>query len=199
MHYNAVLLVLVCLSCGCACLTTDRAGRFLDKHLTFEKQDVERVLDGPYELTRILSPNRILVSRDGEQKDVVLRGCLPTGDADTDLVARKNLGLLWHTGLYLARDSIVKLDRDSLKAVVYASSAVQATMNSWGQWEYDNRTYTLRQVSLLTYGYSLLDHSDTNYSLYQLFLEAETVARSGRKGYWATHSKSSVTQSWVKQ
>lgn len=189
MYCNTVFLVLACLSCGCACLTTDRAGRFLDKNLTFEQQAVERDLDGPYELEKILSPNRILVSRGGVQTEIVLRGCLPTGDSDTDLSAKKNLGLLWHTGLYLARDSIVKLGFDSIKGVVYAPAAVQTKMNRQGQWESDNQTYTLRQVSLLTYGYSLLDHSDTNYSLYQLFFRAETVAKKCKQGYWATHAE----------
>jgi endonuclease YncB( thermonuclease family) len=53
-----------------------------------------------------------------------------------------------------------------------------------GKQQYRNLTYAMPQLLLLTHGYCLLDRSDTNYPLYQVFLDAEDLAKKNRAGCW---------------
>ena len=183
------LLLLVIIASGCANLATHSIERFSDKYYVLEKKDAG-ILEGPYKMKQVLSPNSVLVKTKQQEVRIILRGCLATNQKDMDFKAIKTLGTMWPEDVYLRKDSIVHLDSNALVSVVYdPANQVYIGKDSDGKMQYDTLTYTMPQLLMFTHGYCVLDHSDTNYPLYQVFVEAENLAKKHRQGYWATHTE----------
>ena len=134
-----------------------------------------------------MASNRISIWYGGREVEVHIRGCLATGDRKLDVRAEKLLGTMWPDGLFIRSDCKAAVDKSGFSAVMYDVATATETLNQKGEIEVEVLTYRMPQVLNLVYGYCLLDHSDTNYPLYQVFLEAENLAKKHRKGYWATH------------
>jgi hypothetical protein len=58
-----------------------------------------------------------------------------------------------------------------------------------GEEVFRNLSYTMPQLVSIAYGKVMVDHSDTDYPLYEVFKEAERLAKENKKGYWAMHSE----------
>ena len=121
---------------------------------------------------------------------IIIRGCLPTNQKELDFRAVKLLGTMWPNNIYLRNDSTSQIQENTIKGIIYNPAyQVFIRKDKNGESEFDILTYTMPQLLLLTNGYCLLDHSDTDYPLYEVFKEAERLAQENKKGYWATHSK----------
>jgi len=177
----ATLLVIVLL-CGC----TSPIEKLTDKYYVLNEED-ENKLDGPYKVKDV-SPNTILVEKDKKEIKIILRGCIPTNDPKINSEAESGLGSLIDNDAYLLRDSVVWLNSKEAKAIVYKpANRVWIGHDENGKDIFRNLSYRLPQLIRFTYGQSLLDHSDTDYPLYEVFKEAEKLAKENKKGYWATH------------
>lgn len=179
------ILALVVVANGCVDLGSS-AGRLLDnRHYVLEKKDAS-ILDGPYKMKAVLSPTSILVEKGRQSSVVMLRGCLPVQQEECDARAIKILGTMWPEDVYLRKDSTVSAAGGGVLSIVYdPANQVFTGEDEGGKRSCDVLTYTMPQLLMLTYGYCRLDHCDTNYPLYSVFVEAEDVARRHRKGIWA--------------
>ena len=188
MRQKCIVLLLGVLACGCVNLITDSTERFSDKYYVLEERDATN-LDGPYKMKGIISPNAILGKKGQKQVRILFRGCLSTDDVNLDMRARKLLGGTWPGGAYLD-SGFVWMSSSDVKAVVYTpANRIWTGRDSNGKSTFRNLTYTMPQLLLFLEGVVLLDHSDTNYPLYQVFVEAENLAKKHRQGYWATHTE----------
>ena len=178
------LLALLIMTSGCVYLTSQSSRLLDDRYYVLEKKDAS-ILDGPYKMNSVISPNSIQVEKGNQSLVVVLRGCLPAQQKEMDSLALKLLGTMWPDNVYLRRDSTVFTEGGVVKSVVYdPANQVFVGKDEGGNMLYDALTYTMPQLLMLTYGYCRLDHSDTNYPLYPAFVEAEDVAKRHSKGLW---------------
>ena len=90
-------------------------------------------------------------------------------------------------GAYLRSDSTAKDSSSSLKTVVYhPANRVFVGKDAQGNFQFENLTYVCPQMLAIAQGYCLVDHSDTDYPLYDVFRQLEDLARKARRGYWST-------------
>lgn len=182
---SILMLSVICLGCR---LMPDHVERFIERHDILEKKDAN-LLEGPYRIGKVLSPNKITIFQDDKPIEINIRGCKPVGDEKFDFKASKLLGTMWPDGLFIRTDCKISRDMNRLSAVVYDAANVDEVMNEKGEIKSDILTYRMPQLLNLSYGYCLLDHSDTNYPLYRVFEQAEQLAKKYKKGYWATHKE----------
>jgi hypothetical protein len=182
------VLVLVAMGAlvGCETLlepTTDGFLEIKESGYVLNKKD-ENLLDGPYKIVERTTRYTMCVERDSRRYILSLRGCQPFG-SDVG-VANTVMGSYYEDlGAYLLKDSVVNVSSNEIKAVVY-SPANQVYVG--GVKGFDNLTYVMPQVMHIAYGELRVDHSDTNFPLYKVFVKAERLAQKKRSGYWATHS-----------
>ena len=162
---------------------------FIDKHYVLEKKDAS-LLEGPYKMKEVLSPNSILVEKAGQEIKIIMRGCKPTNIKELNFRAIKLLGTMWPHDIYLRQDCTSIIGKNTIKGIVYGpANQVFMRKNKNGKSEFDVLTYTVKQLKLILYGYCLLDHTDTDYPMYKVFKEAESLAKENKEGYWKTHSE----------
>ena len=179
-----IIMALMVVTSGCIRLESSSAGLLDTRYYILEKKDV-LLLDGPYQMQSVLSPNSILVAKGKQSLVVTLRGCLSAQQEECDARAVKILGTMWPENVYLRKDSTVVDAGGGVVSVVYdPANQVFVGKDEEGRMAYDVLTYTMPQLLLLTYGYCRLDHSDTNYPLYPVFVDAENAAKQHRKGIW---------------
>lgn len=142
-----------------------------------------RLLDGPYHLVERVSSERMIVEKDMVTYTILLRGCKGFGGFYENLVKGS---YLMDRGLYLLKDCSVSSMSNVIKAVIYRpANRVYIGMPDG----FDNLSYTMPQLLHIAYGELYVDHSDTNYPLYQVFAGAEKLAKRNKKGYWETHNE----------
>ena len=190
MELRFTVLLMLCLAGGCISAGGDSMDSFLDKHYVLFKKNADQ-LDGPYKVAKVLTPNTILAGRNGTIFKIVIRGCVAANREDMDLKAMKLLGTMWPENVYLHKACTVATEEsNTVRSVVYTPANQNfIKYDDAGEAQFDNLTYTMPQLLNLTGGYCVLDHSDTNYPLYQVFVEAENLAKKHRQGYWATHTE----------
>ncbi len=91
-------------------------------------------------------------------------------------------------GVYIRTDCKQILGTNRWSAVAYRRANSVGTIDDEGKNHTIVLTYAMPQLLNLAYGYFLLDTSDTNYPMYEIFKDAEQVARENRKGYWGLTS-----------
>lgn len=173
---------------GCRALFLSPVERVIDRHYVLEKKDAG-LLEGPYRMERALAPDRVVLRSDGKEIEVMVRGCKPVGEGRLDFESQGLLARMQQDRVYLRTDCKVVLGENTLKAVVYTAANTRSTMDEKGNVETEILTYRMPQLLGLLCGYCLLDRTDTNYPLYEVFLKAEELAREYREGYWKTHSE----------
>jgi len=187
IHRTSATLAAAGLLVGCSHFASRRARRSLDAHYVLYKGD-ESLLDGPFKMEEVVSANTILVTKEGNESTITLRGCLSTGRESLDAKARRLLGTLWPGEVYLRKDSTARGESGILRGVVYdPANRVCIGRDQDGKLRYENLTYTMAQLKLILYGYCILDHSDTDYPLHPVLCEAELLAKKHRRGYWEDH------------
>jgi hypothetical protein len=169
---------------GCIGPSVSPEESFLDRDYVLSDKDAD-ILEGPYKEKKSSDSNKIVLEFEGRNIELSFRGCRPTGDALLDLRARKHL--VFFDGVYVRTDCKQILGTNNWRAVAYHSANAIVEVDKDLNQEKRVLTYVMPQLLNLTYGYALLDTSDTNYPLYEVFREAEQVARENRNGYWATH------------
>jgi len=173
---------------GCVGPSKSPEDRFLSRgHYVLRKKDAGG-LEGPYRMKKILASNKILIEFEGQVVEVIIRGCRLTGNEKLDSDARVGMESLSSDGAYVRTDCKQVIDKTHWKAVVYRTANKVGTVDENLKVHSTVLTYAMPQLLNLAYGYALLDMSDTDYPLYEVFRAAEQVARENRNGYWATHS-----------
>jgi len=192
----AVMGIGVMMSSGCVLIShlermvknLDPVERLYDRHYVLRKKDAG-LLEGPYTMSKVFAPNRISLGSGDHEIEVTIRGCQPTDDEKLDCEAQGFLVRVKWDGVYVRKDCRAALGENAFKAVIYTPANTVSVMDETGEVESEILTYRMPQLLSLMDGYCLLDHSDTNYPLYQVFLEAERLAKKHKKGYWATHTE----------
>jgi hypothetical protein len=190
LQYALTIMALGILFSGCLGPSESPQDKFLSKGDDLLRQRDAGLLEGPYRIRDVPCSDRILIEADGQDVEVIIRGCMPTGDEKMDFKAGKQIGtLLGPYGVYIRTDCKQVVGEKLWKGVVYKPANTIGTVDENLKIHIGVLTYTMPQLLNLAYGYSLLDTSDTDYPLYEVFREAERVARENRNGYWATHAE----------
>jgi len=173
---------------GCRTLfepTTDGFLRRNGSGYVLEKKN-DNLLDGPYKIVTRATADSMIVKKDKVQYVLRLRGCEKFGVLFENRVRHSCFKDL---GAYLLKDSVVNVSSNEIKAVVYSPANRVCVGGAKG---FDNLTYVMPQVLHIANGELRVDHSDTNFPLYKVFVDAERLAKKKRNGYWATHTEPPV-------
>ncbi len=147
-----------------------------------DKRDEGR-LAGPYKIIERVTAVKMIILRHGMRSELLLRGCRGLGGEYDNIVKGSYPEDL---GAYLLKSTIVELSSNQVAAVVYSpANQVYVGMPKG----FENLSYIMPQMVHISNGELLVDHSDTNYPLYRVFLEAEHAARKHKKGYWTTRAE----------
>jgi len=184
------ILLLALLPIGCAYIgARGELNRLIDKHRVMYKKDAWR-LKGPYKFKRILSPTEIEfiyeVDDDGLPKTtrLKLRGCISTGHPEYDFECISSL-YRYNIAVYLYKDCTIIKEDGAIISVPYAPAHRYATgMDKFGNFKYDVVTYVSQPIWYISKGWLLVDHSDTDYPLYEAYKRAEELAKKLKRGYW---------------
>jgi len=176
---------------GCRYLAMRSLDAFCETHGLLTEADAGN-LSGPFSCEEIMLPTTVSIVRDGARTVIGLRGCRSTGIAEMDWECTRTLTLATSTGmgprtLYLRDDSTARGADGRLTSVIYcAANRIFAGEDDQGNHQFDVLTYTAPQLSVIAFGYCLVDHADTDYPLYDVFRQMENLAKRAREGYWAT-------------
>lgn len=168
---------------GCRTLVESTTDSFLhrkENRYVLEKKN-EILLDGPYKIMMRTTADSMIVEKDRIQYVLNLRGIKSFGVLFENRVKHS---YILDLGLYLLKDTVINVSSNEIKAVVYQPANQVYVGGSKG---FENLTYVMPQLLHIAYGELGVDHSDTNYPLYEVFRDAENVAKKNRMGYWATH------------
>ena len=192
MHWKcSSLAAAVTLAVSCASFSGSNLESFIDRHYAVGQND-NIALRGPLKVVRIEASNSLTLDDEGSHVSVTLRGCLPTGFGDIDLEAKNKLMMLRRRDIYLRDDSVVRMAPKHVVGIIYIpANRVYAGRSSDGGMLFSNLTYVAPQVLRLVNGQYILDNTDTNYPMYEVFREAEALAKKHRKGCWASQPKTS--------
>ncbi|HCE46755.1 MAG TPA: hypothetical protein DET40_24675 [Lentisphaeria bacterium] len=163
---------------------------FTDKYYVLREKDANK-LEGPYKVKDIVSSNTILlVDKDSREIKAIFRGCITTDDSKMNIEAMRGLGPLLDRDIYMLKDSVVWINAKEAKAILYQpANRIWVGHDENGKSAFRNLTYIMPQLLSIIEGEIIVDHSDTGYPLYEVFKEAERLAKENKKGYWATHSE----------
>ena len=184
---KVIILLSATVLCGCIYLLAPDE-RFLKLHYVVSSEQTEG-LTGPYKVSKVASPTSIIVrDKNGDDVRISMRGCLSTGTEDADFMAGKILGTMRRDEVYLLARASLEMSKDFVKGIVYhPANRVHVGRHENGSLKYEVVDYTIPQLLLIHSGYCTVDRTDTNYPLYEVFLDAERLARRHRKGYWEKH------------
>ena len=189
---TSIYLLLLCLffSVGCdlgLAWQWDPVDRYLEKVDLLDEKN-SPLLDGPYEFVDSISPNRFRIISDNTSRDIVVRGVIPVGIAEYDLEAERciNFAILQYP--YMLKEGQLQIDTTTTAALVYRpANQVHVAWVEGGMAKMDVLTYTIPAMNMIGHGYGRVDHSDTNHPHYNLYAEAERMAKKHKKGYWKDH------------
>jgi len=185
MRYRVIKYVDARALNGCTSLFEQTTDGFLNQRVNkyvLEKGD-EKSLDGPYKIVERVTSDSMIVEKNGHTIKIHLRGCIGLGG---DYENRVKHSYYEDLGLYLLKNSVENVSSNEIKAVVYGPANRVYVGGSNG---FSNLTYVMPQLLHIAYGELRVNHSDTNFPLYKVFVEGENLAKKRKNGYWATHTE----------